>query len=162
MAKAIKNKSDINKYFDDFRECTFKAIVAIFSYIGEEAIKLAREDHANNWTDRTGNLRSSIGYMITYNGKEVHTNGFSTTSAPDGDGKEGQAEGKRVVEGMKGTHTEGFALIVVAGMNYAEYVEATGRDVLASAELHARKKLPEMMERIPERIEALMKRKGWD
>lgn len=161
MAKTIKSKSDINKYFDDYRECTFKAIVDTFGYVGEEAIKVARDDHANNWTDQTGNLRSSIGYMVTYDGKEVYSNGFFPTSAPKGNGKEGQAEGKRSIEGLKGTHTEGFALIVVAGMNYAEYVEATGRDVLASAELYARKKLPEMMERVPEKIEAEMKKRGW-
>lgn len=161
MAKELKTKGDIKQYFDDFRECTFKAIVDIFSYIGEEAIKLAREDHANNWIDQTGNLRSSIGYMVTYDGKEVQTSGFYPTTAQKGNGKEGQAEGKRVVEGLKGTHTEGFALVVVAGMNYAEYVEANGRDVLASAELHARKRLPEMMERIPERIDAEMKKRGW-
>ena len=155
------SKETIKKYFDDFRECTFKAIIEAFAYVGEEAIKKAREDHENNWTDQTGNLRSSIGYMVTYDGKEVKTSGFEPTKGKTGNGAEGQAEGKRVIEGLKGTNTEEFALVVVAGMNYAEYVEAHGRDVLASAELYARKRLPEMMERIPEKIESLMKRKGW-
>lgn len=157
----MDNKQTINKYFEDFSDCTYKAIIEIFSYIGEEAIKAAREDHALNWTDRTGNLRSSIGYMVTYNGKEVFTNGFIQTTAPEGNGNEGQTEGKRYIEGLKGTNTEGFALVVVAGMNYAEFVEAKGKDVLAGAELHARKRLPEMMEQIPERIKALMKKRGW-
>lgn len=155
------NKETIKRYFDDFRECTYKAIIGIFSYIGEEAIKVAREDHANNWDDQTGNLRSSIGYMVTYKGKQVKLGGFESTAAPNGSGQEGTEEGKRVIKGLKGTNTDGFALVVVAGMNYAEYVQAKGRDVLASAELHARKRLPEMMERIPERVEALMKKKGW-
>ena len=162
MSKTINDKNDIKKYFEDFRECTFKAIVDIFSYIGEESVKKAREDHEKNWKDQTGNLRSSIGYMVTYNGKEVLRNGFAPTQGKTGNGAEGQAEGQRVIEGLKGTNTEGFALIVVAGMNYAEHLEASGKyDVLAHVELFARKRMPEMLERIPEGIEKEMKKKGW-
>lgn len=43
----------------------------------------------------------------------------------------------------------GYALVVVAGMNYAEFVEAMeNKNVLASAELFARKELPGMMSKL--------------
>lgn len=165
MAKDIKNRSDLNKYFDDYRECTFKAIVDAFENVGEEAITFAREPHAGDWVDRSGNLRSSIGYMVTYNGEAVTTKGFKETPSTDGsgiNGKEGAEEGKRVIKGLEGTHTEGFALIIVAGMNYAEYVQAyKDYDVLAGAELHARKEMQGWLDLVPKKIESLMKEKGW-
>ena len=157
------NEKKIKMYFEDLQECTFDAIVETYAYIGEVAVRTAREDHAGNWKDHTGNLRSSIGYMVTYNGEEVLSNGFMPTKTKEGGtGVEGQAEGKKFIEGLKGTQSEGFALIVVAGMNYAEYVEAhENRDVLANAELEARRQLDKMMKRIPELVEEKMKNKGW-
>ena len=41
------------------------------SYIGEECVKIARE--VGNYGDVTGNLRSSIGYEVLYNGKPVYS-----------------------------------------------------------------------------------------
>ena len=38
-----------------------------------------------------------------------------------------------------GQQTQGYALVVVAGMNYAVHVESKGRDVLTSAEKQAEK-----------------------
>lgn len=165
MAKTIKSKSDINKYFDDYRECTFKAIVEAFEIVGEEAVKFARNPHVGDWHDRSGNLRSSIGYIVTYDGKAVKRGKFKEVLSKDGsgiNGREGIEAGKRAIEGLKGTHTEGFALIIVAGMNYAEYVEAfEDYDVLAGAELHARKIMQEYLDLVPTKIESEMKKRGW-
>ena len=41
--------------------------------------------------------------------------------------------------------TKGYALIVVAGMNYAYYVETLNKDVLDSAERYAMRVTPKMM-----------------
>lgn len=47
----------------------------------------------------------------------------------------------------------GYALVVVAGMNYAEFVEAMeNKNVLASAELFARKELPGMMSKLKKQL----------
>ena len=47
-----------------------------------------------------------------------------------------------------GKETKGVALVVVAGMNYAAYVEARGKNVLSSAEHLAERELPRMLEKL--------------
>jgi len=41
-----------------------------------------------------------------------------------------------------------LVLIVIAGMKYAAYVEAMNYDVLTSSELYARKRVPELIEKL--------------
>ena len=61
--------------------------------------------------------------------------------------------GRRVKSGQSiaekvGKETKGVALVVVAGMNYAAYVEARGYNVLSSAEHLAERELPRMLEKL--------------
>lgn len=103
-------------------------------YIGEKCVNKARS--TNSYKDQTGNLRSSIGYVIVVDGKVVKTGGF----APSGNGTDratGQATGDSYARKLAKQYAEGFVLIVVAGMNYAAYVSAKGYDVIDGAELLA-------------------------
>ena len=45
-------------------------------------------------------------------------------------------------------HKTGICLIVVAGMNYAVYVEGRGKNVLTSAKLLADRLVPQMLEQL--------------
>ena len=68
-------------------------------------------------------------------------------------GTDGIKEGKELAKELAKQYTSGYALIVVAGMNYAEYVEAMdNKNVLASAELLARRELPKMMMKLKKQI----------
>lgn len=114
-------------------------------YLGEMCVKHAREN--GSYTDQTGNLRSSIGYVVYKDGIEV-SSGFEKFK----DGTEGGRQGKGVADWVAMNHTEGILLVVVAGMNYALKVESKGRDVLTSAELLAEKELPKMLEQLTDNI----------
>lgn len=125
-------------------DATFKALLAevdrqlIESLIrvGEEAVKLAKMiPPERGFKDRTGNLRSSIGYVVLVDGKPVNV-AFATVKG----GHAGVNEGQRLALQV-GSKTEGYALVVVAGMNYAVHVESKGRDVLTSAEKFAEKEI---------------------
>lgn len=192
MAKEIKTEADVKRYCEDLAQSIHIAIIQTLAYCGEVAVRTAREPHPNNWDDHTGNLRSSIGYIITYNGKEVTPkeemySAFSERelrpehkepvrfTAYKGTEKEievsfearveagnvGVEEGKAFAQSQKSEHPQGYALIVVAGMNYADKVEAYGKDVLGYAELKAREWWSKNQKYIPKRAEAIMKRKGW-
>ena len=128
--------------------------------LGEEAIIIARDrPMEESWIDHTGNLRSSIGYAIYKNGNKATESGFLPTSAPKGNGNEGQKQGRAFLESVaKGViDTNSQSLVVVAGMNYAASVEAIdGKDVLATAELKTRAKLPEYMLKTKQRINTLI------
>lgn len=108
---------------------------------GEEAVNIARgaDKNGKDWTDRTGNLRSSIGYVVVDNGKIVRAGGFQG-QGPEGGGK-GQSYAETLAAQMAG---EQSALIVVAGMHYASYVADKGYDVLDSATTIAKKVINEL------------------
>lgn len=91
------------------------------------------------YTHQTGNLGSSTGYIIVHDGVKIGEGGFFPISGPkrtsaDGDGTE---IGRLYAESLIPEFPEGFALIFVAGMYYAGYVEAKGYNVITSAELWA-------------------------
>lgn len=124
--------------------------IRALAYLGEKCVIEARDrSPEESWFDQTGNLRSSVGYIIAHNGKIVQYSGFQQVK----NGSEGSKTGKEFATELVKKYSTGYALIVVAGMNYAEYVEAMdNKVVLASAELFARKELPGMMQKLKTQI----------
>ena len=113
----------IEKAIDQFIEEQDAKTILRLKFIGETFINDAKR--RGNYTDRTGNLRSSIGYIILKDGKPI-SNMFS--------GKpQGVARGKQFAEELRQEYPEGFVLIGVAGMNYAAYVEAKNYDVISGS-----------------------------
>ena len=55
----------------------------------------------------------------------------------EGDGSKGIVEGKRIAEEAAKIHPESLIGVIVAGMEYALYVEAKGYDVLTGSCLQA-------------------------
>lgn len=118
--------------------------------LGEETVRLARNrSKEESWIDQTGNLRSSIGYVITHNGTIVVYSDFKQVKQ----GSEGTKTGKDFALEIARQFANEYVLVVVAGMNYAEYVEARdNKDVLSTPELFAKKRLPEMLEKLKNQI----------
>lgn len=113
-------------------EAKTKVIVNIFCYVGEQCIIEARD--SGDYTDQTGNLRSSIGYAVVCDGKVVQRDCIDKVKKGD----KGVSEGNDYLSKcIKKARKKGIVLIVTAGMNYAEYVEAKGYNVLSPAELKA-------------------------
>jgi hypothetical protein len=99
------------------------------------------------FTDQTGNLRSSMGYVIFRNGRAIRET-FQQVKA----GSEGVKTGRSIAMNIGGRYSAGIVLVVVAGMNYAIHVESRGRDVLSSAEHYAQKELPELLKELVSNI----------
>ena len=122
----------INKEKERVEVLTVRAL----SYLGELCVIEARNRPQEiSWYDRSGNLRSSIGYAIIHNGKILEYSDFTQVRQ----GNEGVRKGKALIEELSKKFANGYALVVVAGMNYAVHVESKGRDVLTSAEKQAEK-----------------------
>ena len=102
-----------------------KFILAL-SYLGEEFVNKARSN--NTYLDQTGNLRSSIGYVIAKNGRILKRN-FNQI----GGANEGVTLGLSLADKAAAEHPKGIVLIVTAGMNYGLYVETMGYDVLTGS-----------------------------
>ena len=122
-----------------FQERLEKATVFQLQYLGEELAKYAKDHHT--YTDQTGNLTNSIGYAVVKQGKIVTYGGEIQPG-------EGAAEGLKVAQQMAANLTNSFSLIIVAGMNYAAYVEAKGYDVILPAQLKAMSDFPQTIQRL--------------
>lgn len=105
--------------------------------LGEDLTKYAKDKH--NYTDRTGNLTNSIGYAIV-RGSDIVFFGGAVQQG------EGADNALKVAMKMAENLTNSFTLIIVAGMNYAAYVEAKGYNVILPAELKARTDFPKAMQ----------------
>ena len=134
----IVSKTDMRKLKAGL-QAKMKDIVALLvkqlSFIGEECIRIARE--SGSYNDITGNLRSSIGYVVLVDGKPVVTGASKQYSGKDGNGEAGPPA-EALLQSLQAKFPWGVVLIVCAGMKYAAYVEAVHhKDVLTSAELKA-------------------------
>lgn len=157
-------RDDIKRRFDNFLNEVEKAQVELLEYLGEKCVIEARTNHT--YQDQTGALTASIGYMVFKNGEAIKENFETKGQTPDfiwKVGKEGRTSlkggtqskketpekgaenGKALAEKIGAEHNEGLSLVVVAGMNYALFVEAKGFNVLASAEHLAEQELPRML-----------------
>ena len=114
---------------EKFKAVSKVQMIMAMNYIGQEFIKKARDKSAGggNYDDQTGNLRSSIGYAIFDNGKEI--NSIFEIADKDEKGAGVKSAKKLAKEQVAKT---GLCLIVTAGMNYAAAVESKNYTVLTA------------------------------
>lgn len=131
--------SDISTEIYRSVEIIREEVLRALSYLGEVCVRKIKDRTAQeSWIDQTGNLRSSIGYAIYEYGRKEIESAFRIVKK----GQEGVIQGQEVIDELARTYSNTYALVVVAGMNYAEYVEAKdNKDVLASTELFAKKEV---------------------
>ena len=149
------NPADVAKKFDALLAFIEDETVRALQYVGEQAVTYARsipdpEHGGQGFTDRTANLRSSIGYAVYYNGKQLSAS-YGTGLGDFEDTPEGTQQGQALAD-KAAENTRGFALVVTAGMYYAVYVESKGRDVLTSAEQKAAEWLQTQLDDIKEAV----------
>ena len=107
-----------------------KAIEARLIRIGNKFVRDARLNA--DFTDRTGNLRSSIGYVLIGDGTPIKAD-FEDTKK----GLLGKAKAIEYATEITSGYNHGYVLVVVAGMEYAAAVESMGKDVLTGSSLSA-------------------------
>ena len=171
----IVSRCDVRKIrakLEMARQEAIDRILMNLQYIGEECIKIAREN--GDYNDITGNLRSSIGYVVLYDGRAViQTIAQRTSVAPGfrtvmrkrkdgteyatklkigGDGGEGAKQAKQLLDRLSAKYPTGCVLIVCAGMEYAVYVEnVRGKRVLVDAQLLAEQLIDKLLGKLTEK-----------
>lgn len=124
--------------------------IRALSKLGEQCVTKIRDRAGDkSWYDQTGNLRSSVGYVIAHNKNIIQYSTFNQVKQ----GSEGVKTGKDLAKELAKRYSNNYVLIVVAGMNYAEFVEAMdNKDVLASTKLWAGEQVPLMLEKLKRQI----------
>lgn len=138
-------KDDVRKRFDAFLNEIEKKQIARLQRLGEMCLVEARTN--KGYMMQTGALLSSTGYEVFVDGVAIHSQFDAASGAESNAAETGIKTGQSIAETI-GKGTKGIALVVVAGMNYAAYVEAKGYNVLSSAEHLAERELPRMLEKL--------------
>lgn len=140
--RQITPMSEIDRYTEQKLKVLEQAVIRTLTYCGELCLNVARS--TNSYKDQTGNLRSSIGYVVTVDGRIVNQSDFETVKKGGDGSKQGAAFAKQLVRRFP----KGICLIVVAGMDYAVHVKNRGYDVLDSSELTADRIVPYMLKQL--------------
>lgn len=152
MAVSFKPKftvADIKAVILDRKRRIDEAIILTLKRTGEQFVKDARED--GTYKDQTGNLRSSIGYIIMKDGQLLFEN-FRTINGGKLRGAEGLQRAKQVINEVASQFRSGYVLIGVAGMDYAAAVESKGYDVITASSATAEAALKAAVVRIASKI----------
>jgi hypothetical protein len=135
--------SDIAKKMQAHVEKIENAVLQRLQFIGETFVKNARS--VDTYKDQTGNLRSSIGYVILKNGEQI-ASGFPGSTAV------GKSRSLTVAQEVGSKHPKGLVVVVVAGMQYAAVVESKNYDVLTSSSIQAQIDLEKAVLALKEQI----------
>ncbi|MDL2310129.1 hypothetical protein LJC39_03320 [Parabacteroides sp. OttesenSCG-928-B22] len=125
----------VRNYLQEQLDRREKVLLNIVFYTGEAGLRVARLN--GTYKDRSGNLRSSTGYVVIQDGRIVRMSSFEQVPPKDrtsSDKYNGAQEGQNFAQKIISEFPSGIALVEVAGMNYSGYVSAKGYDVLDSAE----------------------------
>tara|TARA_Y100001963_G_C6730766_1_gene423785 strand:+ start:799 stop:1242 length:444 start_codon:yes stop_codon:yes gene_type:complete len=128
--KAMFGMNQVRDYLQEKVDRIEQGTLEALQYAGEEFVNNARMNGA--YTDRTGNLRASIGYVILKDGKEIYSSFPGETEQGP---KVARRESKRIVlDEVSQTDYRGYVLVGIAGMQYAAAVESLGYDVITGSE----------------------------
>lgn len=171
--RQLFTKNDIEKWVAQFQQRTIQALILLFQDAGEQFVRDARQNGI--WNDQTGNLRSSIGYVIVNEGVLLSQSSFDPVAGKpyklvefttkDGvnvkfnakiktyNGVEGSNVGKQFAGDIATKYPKGLVLIVCAGMDYARFVEAIeSKDVITGAYIRLEAYLNQRIQKIIKRI----------
>lgn len=156
--KADKNNNNyVKEFILQSKKNVHDMIVYFLNSVGLHCLAYARDNGL--YTDRTGNLRSSVGYIIYYKGDVLEINGFDANeneAEPSlKDGVTGSTSGKDLALSLGDELKHDYTLVFVAGMFYAEYVEKKGYDVLIGTQIEAEVFAQQLFNKLNERLQGI-------
>ena len=126
--------SDVDKFFKAIENDTYKVLIAMFTEVGRACVSAMESDRG--YMNRTHNLSDSRGFAVVKERAIVYSSDFKST--------EGGQAGRNLAQ-ERASKMDGIGLVVVAGMDYAEELEARGQQVYSSGYLTAENLIPKML-----------------
>lgn len=152
-----QDTKSIEDYILSFAQSLRAVMIRILQ---EEAMKVV--DNIRNYVeaggyrkykDQSGNLTSSIGYVLIDNGTVIGEYGFEQIKPA---ATEGPPAGRNYATQLAASYTSGLGVIVVAGMNYAAYVEARNLGGMTAGEQALRNAIHVKMQELQRQLKARM------
>ena len=142
------DQKSLERWFEQFQSKAEYKTLVLLQAGGEKFIEVARR--SGSYKDQTGNLRSSIGYIIAKDGEVVKENFKESDKGTDK--TTGKYKGRRLAEEVSLSHAGGYILVGVAGMEYATAVEAKGYEVISGANTQCEKYLRDTLKSVFSKI----------
>jgi hypothetical protein len=144
MSISLKNKNEVLRMISEKKFLIEKALIYNLEVLVEKLVNHAKLSAGYN--DITSNLKSSIGGVLVKDGKQITFKGF--------EGKEkGVSTGERFINDLIGQMGSGYSIIIVAGMEYASYVEDYHNlNVLKLSEIKMNIELPSVLQKLSQKL----------
>ena len=127
----IEPKFNLDKMFSDIGQNINAIMNAVEEAMQRTCLEITNNaKQLNTYIDRTNNLRSSIGYVVYNRGQKIAEQFNQSGSGFEGDGTTGINKGRKVAEEAAKEFPNDIVGVIVAGEDYALYVESKGYDVL--------------------------------
>ena len=139
---------EMERWLEHFQSKAEDKMLVFLQAGGEKFIQVARQ--SGSYKDQTGNLRSSVGYVIAKDGEVVKENFVESDKGTDK--TTGKYKGRRLAEEVSLSYTGGYVLVGVAGMEYAAAVEAKGYEVVSGANAQCEKYLRDTLKSVFRKI----------
>lgn len=154
--RLVTPKKAIDELFEKAAKILFDCIWNSLNHLGLNCvIRIRDRSGEESWFDQSGNLRSSTGYAIYSYGRKLIGSAFDSVLG----GTEGSQKGRQMVDQLASKYSDTYALVVLAAMEYAEYVEAMkSKDVLASTEIWAKNEVEKYLREAFEKAEKEIQR----
>lgn len=144
MGARLEGVEGVRRYISASAKKLTHDYIEILRRVGNQTVSAIKKGEASNWNDISHNLRASVGFIIVHDGV-IKASRFELH---DGKGKEGIEEGRTFAQELAKKFPSGFVLIIVAGMEYAAYVEAIeGKVVLTDGAKLAKRLYKELMDK---------------
>lgn len=148
----------LQKIIEDYTRNLRTVIIGILAEEATEAvdkIKLFVEAGGyRRYEDQSGNLTSSIGFVIVEDGKIISEYGFEPIKPT---ATEGPEAGRSFAAQLAANYPQGIATIIVAGMNYAAYVERRGLGGMTAGEQALRNAIHKELQVLQKQLKSQMK-----
>lgn len=150
--RPLFTRADVRRAVEARKTAFRQAVLNRLEMVGWEFVRAARSKSASEggFRDVTGNLRSSIFFVVVDHGRAAKEN--YETSRNGSDKQTGIRQAKELARTLLSNYSEGYALIVGAGMSYAGVVESRGKDVITGSSLEAEEMLRQAIERLKRRV----------
>ena len=134
----VEPKFNLDDVFSDIGDKLTAVLDAVVEAMQKTCLEItSNAKQLNTYQDQTNNLRSSIGYVVYNNGVKIAEDFSQSGAGTKGGGATGIEKGKKVAEEAAKEFPNDIVGVVVAGENYALYVESKGYDVITGPCLEA-------------------------
>ena len=127
----IKANFNIDDLFKEVTKNVEILMLGVIEAMNKTCLEVtAAAKQLDTYKDQTNNLRSSIGFVVYNQGKKVTEHFTKVGAGIDGNGSSGMSKGIEVANEAAKARPDKIVGVVVAGEDYALYVESQGLDVI--------------------------------